>query len=199
MRAGNAGRACLRLARAIAGAVLLDAALAAPVPAQISDQLDRRTDNSCTIDWAALGLDEPAAATLLRFVPQCTSLIDSGRLSGTALTAALLTRAQANQALEHFAAAVDDLSRIIALDRDAVDAYATRAHAELRLGRLDDALADYGEALRRRPGWALARFGRAAVRSRLGDRDGAAQDVAAARRIDPDVDSQARGLGLTIE
>jgi tetratricopeptide (TPR) repeat protein len=72
----------------------------------------------------------------------------------------------------------------------------SRGLVYLRLGRLDEALADYNAALDKRPKMAGSLFGRALVKLRKGaDADGQA-DLAAARAIDPKVDTQYADYGL---
>lgn len=72
----------------------------------------------------------------------------------------------------------------------------SRAYAYLRLDRRDEALRDYDAAIAADPRHALARFGRAIVRALRGQPDGARADLEEARRLDPNVDTDAAGIGL---
>lgn len=62
----------------------------------------------------------------------------------------------------------------------------SRAFTLLRMGRIDEAVADYDRALAKVPAMESALYGRAIAWSRKGDKARAAADFAAAARIDPD-------------
>jgi predicted aspartyl protease len=61
-------------------------------------------------------------------------------------------------------------------------AYDSRGHARLAKGKLDEAIADFDEAIRLRPRFYLAYFNRGRARLAKGDHDGANNDFAVARR-----------------
>lgn len=67
---------------------------------------------------------------------------------------------------------------------------------ELRMGRFDDAIADYGRALAASPKLAEALYGRGIARLRRGDRAMGEADLAGARASDPGIDAVFAGLGV---
>ncbi len=77
--------------------------------------------------------------------------------------------------------------------------YATwdsRGMVDLKLGRLDDAISDYDTALKLHPKMPGSLFGRGLAKLRKGtDADGQA-DLAAARELDPEIDSEYADYGL---
>jgi tetratricopeptide (TPR) repeat protein len=94
-----------------------------------------------------------------------------------------------NQALEL-------CERSLSIRPDSAATIDSRAWVKLRLGRLDDAIADFDRALSLAPEQSASLFGRGVARNRKGDRAGAKRDLAAARRIAFDVDSRFRLYGV---
>jgi len=74
------------------------------------------------------------------------------------------------------------------------DSYALVA---LRAGRLDDALARYGQALTLNPKAAGALYGRGLAKQRKGDTVGGDQDIAAAKALSPKVGDELQEAGIT--
>ncbi|MBO9603145.1 MAG: DUF3857 domain-containing protein [Novosphingobium sp.] len=72
----------------------------------------------------------------------------------------------------------------------------SRAMAYFRLGRLQDALADYNAALSNEPGLAPTLYMRGIVRTRLGDKDAGGKDIAQALRISPAVKATYARYGI---
>lgn len=68
----------------------------------------------------------------------------------------------------------------------------------LRLGRLDDAIADYDLALSQSANLPTSLFGRAVAWGRKGNKAKSIADAGAAHRIDPDIQSQFKGYGVTL-
>jgi hypothetical protein len=64
----------------------------------------------------------------------------------------------------------------------------------LRLSRLDDAVADYSEALRSKPKQAGSLYGRGLAKLKKGDAAGSEADIAGARAIQADVAEKVRPL-----
>jgi tetratricopeptide (TPR) repeat protein len=71
-----------------------------------------------------------------------------------------------------------------------------RAELNLRRGRLDEALHDYDEVLRRNPEDAWALWTRGSIKAHRGDAPGADTDIAAARRLDPRVEHWGSEVGI---
>jgi tetratricopeptide (TPR) repeat protein len=68
----------------------------------------------------------------------------------------------------------------------------------LKLGRLDQALAAYDEAVAKKTG-AYAYMGRAMVHARMGDMERSRTDAAAARKLRPDIDDDFAEYGLSLD
>ena len=74
----------------------------------------------------------------------------------------------------------------------------SRGLALLRLGRLDDAIADYDRALATAPHMPSSLFGRAIALARKGEKAKSAVDHAAALKADPDVETRFESYGMTL-
>lgn len=93
--------------------------------------------------------------------------------------------------------ALKDCTRAIELgESGAAQALDSRALVYLRLGRLDEAMADLKAALDMRPGAAGTLFLRSLVEARRGNRQAAAADLAAARLLAPAIDEDYARFGL---
>ena len=92
---------------------------------------------------------------------------------------------------------LDACNRALSLNPNESPYRANRALVELRLGRLDAALADYDGAIAADSRRADGYYGRAIVRQRRGEREAAAADRAEALAIDPGIAEVYRGYGLT--
>lgn len=75
--------------------------------------------------------------------------------------------------------------------------YDSRALVELRLGKLDDAQADYDTALTKRPDLAGSLYGRGLVKMRKGQVEDGKADIAKALAINPNVAGDFQEMGLT--
>ena len=73
----------------------------------------------------------------------------------------------------------------------------SRGFAYLRLNRLDDAVADYDEALRRNPKQAGSLYGRGLAKLKKGDAVGGEADIAAAKAIRADIAEEFARYGVT--
>ena len=69
----------------------------------------------------------------------------------------------------------------------------------LRMGRLDDAIAQYDAALKLQPKQAWSLYGRGLAKLRRGDVAGGRTDLSAAAALDPGLPQQAQRLGLATE
>jgi len=72
----------------------------------------------------------------------------------------------------------------------------SRAFVMLRLGRLDEAIAEYTRAIHKAPRQAASLYGRGVAWSRKGDKAQAAADQAVAMKIDANVRTQFEGYGV---
>jgi tetratricopeptide (TPR) repeat protein len=92
--------------------------------------------------------------------------------------------------------ALKDCDDAVRFDSGAVEAFYARGLVNLRLGRWDAAIADYGAALALEPRHYRALFGRGIARLRKGEREAGDRDLASARRYSFDVDAENRDSGL---
>jgi len=81
-----------------------------------------------------------------------------------------------------------DCNKALRLAPGQPDILDSRGLVYLRLGKLDNAMHDFGAALRKRPNLATALYGRGIARVKRGDWKGAQADVLRARATDPNVD-----------
>lgn len=98
----------------------------------------------------------------------------------------LLLRARLQREREHWQQAETDYSRVIELRPELADAWAERGRARLGTGRLNQVLADAGQALRLDPRHLFARCTKAAGLIQLGLVEDARAELEAALRIEPD-------------
>jgi tetratricopeptide (TPR) repeat protein len=110
-----------------------------------------------------------------------------------ALNARCWTRAMLGIELEE---ALEDCND--ALDADARNAayLASRGWVHLRLGKYDNALADFDRALQARPGLAFALYGRGLAKNGGGDTQRGEADLAAARSAQADIDLRVKRAGF---
>ncbi|MEJ7777012.1 MAG: tetratricopeptide repeat protein [Sphingomicrobium sp.] len=103
------------------------------------------------------------------------------------------SKATAGVALE---SALTDCNTALA-DAPEVGGYLdSRGLVLLRLGRLDDAIADYDRVLAKNPKMPSSLFGRAVAWARKGDRAKSETDAAAALKIDPDIRAEFERYGV---
>ena len=124
------------------------------------------------------------AGTLLREKPN----------SALALNARCWNRMLLNVELEQ---ALRDCEQALKQEPEDSQVIDSRAWVKLRLGRFDDAIADFDKALAIQPGQAASLFGRGLARLRKGDKAGGEMDMAGARQLDFAVDSEFRHHGIT--
>jgi tetratricopeptide (TPR) repeat protein len=92
--------------------------------------------------------------------------------------------------------ALDECDKAIALAPGTASIRDSRAFVLLRLGRIDDALADYDKVLAQAPLAANSLYGRSLAEARKGDRAAADRDAAAAIKADPKVRERFDGYGM---
>jgi tetratricopeptide (TPR) repeat protein len=83
--------------------------------------------------------------------------------------------------------ALVDCNEALQLDPDDYNVLGNRGLVYLRLGRFDEAIADYDASLKRAPKNSLALFGRGIAKQRLGQTVQSSVDIAAAKAIDSDI------------
>lgn len=93
--------------------------------------------------------------------------------------------------------ALEDCQSALRLDPDNRGASESIGMALLKLGKLEEARDAYSDAIAKKLG-ADAYMGRAMVRARLGDKEGAQADAAEARRLRPDIDDTFAEYGLKL-
>jgi tetratricopeptide (TPR) repeat protein len=105
-------------------------------------------------------------------------------------------KALAGVALER---ALDECSAALAQSDNAVNIMDSRAFVLLRLGRVDEALAEYNRVLTKQPGLPASLYGRALAEARKGDHAAADRDVAAALKINARVGEEFGGYVATMK
>lgn len=109
------------------------------------------------------------------------------------LNARCWTRATAGIELEQ---ALQDCDLALKKAPDSAPIIDSRAFVLLRMGRIKESIAEFGRALKIAPKLAAALYGRGIAKLRDGNREGGEQDLAAARRIVFDIDSQYAEYGI---
>jgi tetratricopeptide (TPR) repeat protein len=95
------------------------------------------------------------------------------------------------------AAALADCNASLRLvPQNNIGALTARGLVHQRLGRLDEAIADYDAALKVYPGFPFALYGRGLTKLRKGDRAGGDADIAAAKAIFADIAKEFAKYGL---
>jgi tetratricopeptide (TPR) repeat protein len=95
--------------------------------------------------------------------------------------------------------ALDECNEALKLEPGAPHILDSRGTVLLRMGRTDEAIADFDKALAQMPGLAATHYARAIAWSRKGDNAKARADQQAALRIDPWSVERFAAYGLTIE
>ena len=110
------------------------------------------------------------------------------------LNARCWARASHNQALDKALADCDAARRLQPLNSTIAE---SRGFLRLRLGKNEEAIADYDAALDRSQKAPTALYGRGIALLRKGDKVRGERDLAAARLLDLDIDAQFKDLGVT--
>ncbi|MBW8784141.1 MAG: DUF3857 domain-containing protein [Novosphingobium sp.] len=119
----------------------------------------------------------------------------SGATTAPALNNLCWAKATAGVALER---ALQECDAALALSPGAVTIRDSRAFVLLRLGRFDDALAEYGKILAQSPNLPSSLYGRALAEARKGDASAAARDADAALKVESHIREQFEGYGMTM-
>jgi tetratricopeptide (TPR) repeat protein len=118
-----------------------------------------------------------------------------GRLPGNRV--ALTARCSARMiAMIEIDAALHDCSEAVRNDSGNANALAVRATLKLRPERWDEAIADYDAALRLEPRDPTCLYGRGVAKQRKGEREAAANDLAAAKRYGFDIAAKFEMLAI---
>jgi tetratricopeptide (TPR) repeat protein len=113
---------------------------------------------------------------------------------GAALVNRCWTRAVMGSSLDN---ALEDCTEALKLKQDNAVTFDTRALVELRMGKYQEALADYERALQKSPKLASALFGRGIVELRTGNAARGEADLAAAEAAKPGTIQRFGGYGVT--
>jgi len=90
--------------------------------------------------------------------------------------------------LEKYEAALADCDAALALDKRSPSTLDSRGYIYLKTARPDLAIAEYNKALRANRNSASAYYGRALAEQQKGEKSDSEDDMATARKIDPDID-----------
>jgi Tfp pilus assembly protein PilF len=88
----------------------------------------------------------------------------------------------------HYEAALADCNTAIALDPHATSVLDSLAFVYLKMGKYQDAIDEYSKVLDRDRDMASSYYGRGLASQKVGDRSGGDDDIATAKRIDPDIE-----------
>jgi tetratricopeptide (TPR) repeat protein len=88
----------------------------------------------------------------------------------------------------HYEAALADCNTAIALDPHATNVLDSRAFVYLRMGKFQDAIDQYSKVLDLDRDMASSYYGRGLANQKVGDKSGGDDDIATAKRIDPDIE-----------
>jgi tetratricopeptide (TPR) repeat protein len=94
--------------------------------------------------------------------------------------------------------AAADCEQALTLTPNATEVLGSRALINLKAGRAQAALSDYDHALAGRKPVAGWLFGRGVAKTRLGDKAGGEADIAAAKRLEPDIARQYARYGVRL-
>lgn len=117
----------------------------------------------------------------------CTRILSETGLSAAQRSTALVNRGNAYDDTEKPELAIVDYTAAIALNANNNDAYFNRGITYRRKKEFDRAIADFDTALRLNPNDADALYYRGRSKNDLGDKAGGDADIAAARKINPDI------------
>lgn len=137
-------------------------------------------------------LDQPAAA--LPLLDDWIRLHSDDAMLGSVLNARCWARALSNQMLDD---ALKDCHKAIRRDGENPAYLDSLGLVELRLGHYPDSIKAYEQATARNPRSAWSRYGLGLAKIRAGQTDAGNADLAAARALDPDVETRATKYGLT--
>jgi clan AA aspartic protease (TIGR02281 family) len=138
-------------------------------------------------------LDQPAAA--LPMLDDWIRLHSNDAMLGTVLNERCWARGLSNQMLDD---ALKDCRKAIRRDGENPAYLDSLGMVQLRLGRYADSIATYEQALMQNPHAAWSRYGLGLAKIRNGQAAAGQADLAAARTLDPDIETRAVKYGLTV-
>lgn len=97
-----------------------------------------------------------------------------------------INRCEGNIRLDRIAEATLQCNRLLELDKSAMS-FNLHGVLDIKLGKMDLAIADFDEAIRQNPKNANALYGRGLAKQKKGDQPGGVADSAAATAIKPDI------------
>ena len=92
--------------------------------------------------------------------------------------------------------ALKDCNESISIKGDVANTLDSRAMVYLKLGRLDEAIADYDAALKLSPRFSTSLYGRGVAKEKKGDTAGAEADKAAAKAIRSNIEKEFADYGV---
>jgi tetratricopeptide (TPR) repeat protein len=113
--------------------------------------------------------------------------------SPEALTGRCAARAEAGNDLQQ---ALADCEQSLAIRGKDAGALNSRGFTYLRLGKFDEAIADYNAALKSNPKLASALYGRGLAKQKKGDTSGGQVDMASANLVQSDIADEFAGYGV---
>ncbi|QNK03879.1 retroviral-like aspartic protease family protein [Dyella telluris] len=137
-------------------------------------------------------LDQPASA--LPLLDDWIRLHGDDAMLGAALNERCWARALSNQMLDD---ALKDCRKAIRRDGQNPAYLDSLGLVQLRLGQYPDAIKAYRQSLAEKPDTAWSRYGLGLAEIRAGQADAGQADLVAARALDPHIETQAAGFGLT--
>jgi tetratricopeptide (TPR) repeat protein len=97
-----------------------------------------------------------------------------------------INRCEGNIKLDRMVEATFQCNKLLELDKSAMS-FNLHGVLNIKLGKMDSAIADFDEAIRQNPKNANAFYGRGLAKQKKGDQPGGAADSAAATAIKPDI------------
>jgi clan AA aspartic protease (TIGR02281 family) len=180
-------RAELRLAHKDRAGALADVTAASALAPAGSSQ-------SRAVARLYITLGQPTSA--LPLLGDWIRLHNRDALLGSALNERCWARGLSNQMLDD---ALDDCRKAIKRDGENPAYLDSLGLAQLRLGHYPDAIKAYEQAVLQMPKNAWSRYGLGLAKIRSGQTDAGDADLAAARALDPEVESRAKKYGLTVD
>jgi tetratricopeptide (TPR) repeat protein len=162
-------------------AVMLSLACAVPASAQSDRDMARCNGEGVTLDER---------------IKVCTTLIQSGRLTGETLAEVFNNRGGAHYYKSEFDRALSDYEQAIKLNPRSPSAFNNRCWTSAVVGKLAQAVEDCTESLRLEPNVANTHENRAFAFLRLSDFDRALADYEIALKLDPNRADNHYGRGL---
>ncbi len=144
------------------------------------ERLDAEIAMASAIDWCN-GDDRDTA----QVIAGCTSLIQSGQLSGPSLANVFNNRGIAYGQKSEYDEAIEDYTQAIKLNPSYAEAFGDRGNAYLQKGEYDEAIEDSNQAVKLNPSYTAAFTDRAYAYEHKGEYDRAIQDYSQVIALQP--------------